>query len=242
MATSFLDSPGKFWDLVRVDAGHAQVGDAKAGRLCLASAAAKNFSVLPNAADPERVFSELGRMITTARTSPAYKQSSRMLLIAADYRAKMGEKARARDRSGEYSKTNKEFSDAAAALQRLKEISDCSAAAASDFPVQGVVLATRSEYEGSGGSGRNGGSGITVQNGSDVIATANSGVSVIESRDGSGEPDGSCEPDGASGIDNSDIEHDIAEFLDDEAVTKFATDNIDAFTAGLDTVLKGSGR
>jgi hypothetical protein len=62
--------------------------------------------VLPNAADPERVFSELGRMITSARTSLAYKQSSRILLIAADYRAKFREKARASDRSGEYSKAN----------------------------------------------------------------------------------------------------------------------------------------
>jgi hypothetical protein len=190
MATSFLDSPGNFWDLVRVDAGHAQVGDAKTGWLCLASAAANIFTVLPNAADPERVSSELGRMIISARTSLAYIQSSRMLLITADYRAKMREKARASDRSGEYSKINKKFSDAAAALQRLKEIPDCSVTAMSDVPVGGVILATRSEDEGSEGSGRNGGSGITVRNGSDVIATANSGVSVIESIDGSDEPNG----------------------------------------------------
>jgi hypothetical protein len=53
----------------------------------LASAAAKIFNVLANMVDPERVFSELVRMISSARTSLVYKQSSRMLLIATDYRA-----------------------------------------------------------------------------------------------------------------------------------------------------------
>jgi hypothetical protein len=141
--------------------------------------ATKIFTVLPNAADPERVFSELGRMITSACTSLAYKQSRRMIRIAADYRAKTREKARASGRSGEYSKTTKKFLDVVAVMQRLKVITDCSVDAVSDFPVGGVVLATRSEDEGSGGSGRNDGSGITVRNGSDVIVTANSAVSVM---------------------------------------------------------------
>jgi hypothetical protein len=228
----FPGSLGKFWDLVRVDAGHAQVGDATLGWLCLASAAVKTFTILPNAADPERVFSDFGRMITSARTSLAYKQSSRMLIIATDYTGKMREKARASGRSGEYSNTNNKCSDAAAALLQLKEISDCSVSVVPDVPVGGVVLATRSEDQGSGGSGRNGGSGITVRNSSDVILTADSGVSVMEIRDGG------CEPDGASGIANSDNELDIVEFLDDDAITNLATDNTDAFTAGLDTVLK----
>jgi hypothetical protein len=88
MAASFKDAPEKYWVFVQRDARHGRIGDAKAGRFCLSAAALKMFTVLPNSATPERVFSELGRMITPSRTNLANVQSSRMLLIVADYRAK----------------------------------------------------------------------------------------------------------------------------------------------------------
>jgi hypothetical protein len=60
-------------------------GDVRSWRL-LAQVAGKLLNVLPNAADPERVFSELGRMITPSRTNLEDAQSARMIFIAADCR------------------------------------------------------------------------------------------------------------------------------------------------------------
>jgi hypothetical protein len=112
---------------------------------------------------------ELGRMITSARTSLSYQQSSRMILIAAYYRKNEREAPRASGCKVEYSKSNKKFSVSAAALKRLKEISYGSVAFVSGVPVGGVVLDTRSEDEGSMRSGRDCDSGITARNGGDAL-------------------------------------------------------------------------
>jgi hypothetical protein len=160
IAASFTGPPGKYWDLVRLDAGHARVGDVKVARLCLASAASKSFTVLPNAEDPERVFCELGRMITSSRTSLANTPSSRMLLIAADYRAKQREEdVCTAETIGAMSKTSKKFTNKAMALLGLQQISDWSVAIVSNVPVGGVVLCHHTDGSSSSGSGSGSGGG-----------------------------------------------------------------------------------
>jgi hypothetical protein len=81
MTASFKDALEKYWAFIQRDAGYGRIGDAKVGRFCRAAAAFKMFTVLPNSADPERVFSELRRMITPSRTNLANVQSSGMLFM-----------------------------------------------------------------------------------------------------------------------------------------------------------------
>jgi hypothetical protein len=94
------------------------------------------LGALPNAADPERVFSELGRMITPTRTSLGDCQSSRMLHIAADYRVKQ------REVLGGASTTLrniKKFSTRAEAILRLRSIGNNSVVVVSHVPHGAVV-------------------------------------------------------------------------------------------------------
>jgi hypothetical protein len=53
-------------------------------RHLLAQVARQLLEVMPNVADPERVFSELGLIITSSRTRLDNAQSTRMLFIATD--------------------------------------------------------------------------------------------------------------------------------------------------------------
>jgi hypothetical protein len=99
--------------------------------------ARKLLAVLPNSADPERVFSELGRMITLSRTSLADAQSSRMLFIAAYCRAQ--EREDAAGGGSVMQRTAKKFSERAAAVVRLNSIGHQSVAVLSDIPQGGVV-------------------------------------------------------------------------------------------------------
>jgi hypothetical protein len=89
-------------------------------RQVLAPVAVRSFSVLPNAADPERVFSELGRMITTSRTMLADAQSKHMLFVAADCRAEARRTGEGVDGGGSMQKASTKFSDRAAALLCLR--------------------------------------------------------------------------------------------------------------------------
>jgi hAT family C-terminal dimerisation region len=89
---SFGVQAGEYWAFVLSSSPASRSDDVRSRRL-LAQMARKLLAVLPNSADPDRVFSELGRMITLSRTSLADAQSSRMLFIAADCRAQEREDA-----------------------------------------------------------------------------------------------------------------------------------------------------
>jgi hAT family C-terminal dimerisation region len=134
---SFGVQAGKYWAFVLSSSPASSRSEDVRSRRLLAQVARKLLSVLPNSADPERVFSELGRMITPSRTSLADAQSSRMLFIAADCRAQERE-----DAAGGglvMQQTAKKFSERAAAVVRLNYIRRQSVAVLSDVPQGGVV-------------------------------------------------------------------------------------------------------
>jgi hypothetical protein len=117
LASSFTDSPGEFWTFVRRQLGEPEsrhTRDASTVGLCMV--AEKLFSIVPNAADPERLFSELGRLVTKGRARLAPRQSSRLTAIAASYRARAS-------RAGEKSdRVSKRYSDKAAAIARMRQL------------------------------------------------------------------------------------------------------------------------
>jgi hypothetical protein len=86
LASSFTDSPGEFWTFVRRQLGEPVSRCARdASTIGLCMVAEKLFSVVPNAADPERLFSEFGRLVTKGWARLAQRQSSRLMAIAASY-------------------------------------------------------------------------------------------------------------------------------------------------------------
>jgi hypothetical protein len=92
---------------------------------------------MPNVADPERVFSELGLIITSSRTRLDDAQSTRMLFIATDCRAQRRQDAP--DRGSVMQRTSMKFSERAAAVLRLNAIGRRSVAVVSEVAEGGVV-------------------------------------------------------------------------------------------------------
>jgi hypothetical protein len=237
IAQNFRNSPENYWNFVRLDSSHAQFGGVKASRHCLAASALKVFRVLPNSADPERAFSELGRMITSSRTSLSNTQSSRMLLIASDYRASEREAevcaggSESETIARKMFRTKKKFTNKAEALLRLKEIAQYPAgvAAVSNVPMGGVVFVGESAgVSGSdGGSGSGGGSGSNSGSGTggDIAADED------EQDNGRGDDGGDIEVASAEGEGKDEIY--AAELLDDEATTTLAINNYDGFSGRL---------
>jgi hypothetical protein len=76
-SNSFGVEAAKYWSFVEASSPASSASCAVRSRRLLAKVAGKLLSVLPNATDPERVFSEIGRMITPSRTSLADAQSAR---------------------------------------------------------------------------------------------------------------------------------------------------------------------
>jgi hypothetical protein len=111
---------GKYWAFVLSSSPASSRSEDVQSRHLLAQVVRKLLAVLPNSADPERVFSELGRMITLSRTSLADSQRSRMLFIAADFRAQ--EREDAAGGGSVMQRTAKKFSERAAAVVRLNSI------------------------------------------------------------------------------------------------------------------------
>jgi hypothetical protein len=82
-ASAMKHNPCRFWRMVKdSNARHAQGSEVKAGIYDLSLVAENIFSILPNAANTERLFSQIGRLITPARTSLAPEQSNKPLAIA----------------------------------------------------------------------------------------------------------------------------------------------------------------
>jgi hypothetical protein len=77
--------------------------------------AEKLISIVPTA-DPERLFSELGRLVTKGRALLAQRQSSRLMAIAASYRARAPS-------AGKYSnRVSKRYSETTAAIARMRQL------------------------------------------------------------------------------------------------------------------------
>jgi hypothetical protein len=134
---SFGIRAGKYWAFVLSSSPASSRSDDVLSRRLLAQVARKLLVVQPNAADPERVFSELGHMITPSRTSLADAQSARMLFISADCRAQ--EREEAADSGFVMRRTIKKFSERAVAVVRLNAIGRQSVAVLSDVPQGDVV-------------------------------------------------------------------------------------------------------
>jgi hAT family C-terminal dimerisation region len=117
---SFGVQAGKYWTFFLSSSPASSRSDDVRSRHLLAKVARKLLAVLPNSADPESVFSELGLMITPSRTSLADSQRSRMLFIAADFRAQ--EREDAAGGGSVMQRTAKKFSERAAAVVRLNSI------------------------------------------------------------------------------------------------------------------------
>jgi hAT family C-terminal dimerisation region len=83
---SFGKQAGKYLDIVLLSSSASPWSEDVRSRHLLAQVARKILAVMTNAADPERVFSELGRMITSSRTRLDDAQSTQMFFIAADCR------------------------------------------------------------------------------------------------------------------------------------------------------------
>jgi hypothetical protein len=80
LASSFADSPGEFWTFVRRQLGEPSSRcsrDANTIGFCMV--AERMFSIVPNAADPERLFSERGRLVINGRARLAQSQSSGLM-------------------------------------------------------------------------------------------------------------------------------------------------------------------
>jgi hypothetical protein len=64
----FGKQAGKYWDIILPSSSASPRSDDVRSRQLLLQVAQKLFVVIPNAADPELVFSELGSIITSSRT------------------------------------------------------------------------------------------------------------------------------------------------------------------------------
>jgi hypothetical protein len=84
---SFGKQADKDWGIFLSSSSASPRSDNVRSRQLLSKVARKLLTVMPNAADPERVFFELGRMIMSSHTRLDDAQSTRMLFIAADFRA-----------------------------------------------------------------------------------------------------------------------------------------------------------
>lgn len=78
-----------------------------------------HFVILPNAADPERVFSFPGRMVTCFRTSLGDLHSRRMLVSSKDYRSNAKKKL---EKTGVKNRAVKRMSDRAAMILKLRDV------------------------------------------------------------------------------------------------------------------------
>lgn len=126
-AVAFQKSPRRYWGYILMAFGpFARKRDPRACAVCdLAKLALRIFAVLPNATDPERLFSELGRTVMGPRARLTDGRSSRMLVIAQDVREKESEAALLADLTAE-KPPDKRFSEKAQArrhLQALRKIS-----------------------------------------------------------------------------------------------------------------------
>jgi hypothetical protein len=90
--------------------------------LAVGRIARKLLSVLLNAADPERLFSEFGRLITPARSRMADRQIHPLIVISADYKARQHD-VETGGLSTEHTLSGapKRFSDRAAAVLHLQQ-------------------------------------------------------------------------------------------------------------------------
>jgi hypothetical protein len=128
---------GKYWDIVLSSSSASPGSEEVRQRHLLAQVARKLLAVMPNAAVPERVFSELGRMISFSRARLDATQSTRMLFIAANFRAQRRQDAA--DRGSVMQRTSKKFSERTAAGLRLSAIGRRSVAVVSEVPEDGLV-------------------------------------------------------------------------------------------------------
>jgi fructose-specific phosphotransferase system component IIB len=149
-SNSFGVEAAKYWSFVEASSRASSASCAVRSRRLLAKVAGKLLSVLPNATDPERVFSEIGRMITPSRTSLADAQSARMLFIAAD--------CRAQERDGVSGgsvtrRTLKKFTKRAAVVLRLHSIGRQSVSVVSNVPQGGMVEVIASTSVGQSSAG-----------------------------------------------------------------------------------------
>jgi hypothetical protein len=137
--SGFGGEAGKHWNFILSSSPAASSQTSVKSRRLLAQVAKKLFGVLPNAADPERVISELGRMITPSRTSLTYAPSTRMIFIAANCRAQQREIMGGGGNESTMHRSFKKFYSRAEAILRLRSIGKNPVAVVSDVPHGAVV-------------------------------------------------------------------------------------------------------
>jgi hypothetical protein len=137
-AAADLENPCKFWcylrDALKPLAERKILLCKETAIVQLADLAVKLFSVLPNAVDPEGLFSKLGRLINPSSVQLGDKQSRRMVVFSNDYKLRS-----ARLDNNPMAKTTARFSEKAAVALRLIEIGSQSAIALCSVPVGGVA-------------------------------------------------------------------------------------------------------
>lgn len=89
LADGMKSDPIRFWRMV-LDTFQPVMSESDLNRslVVLAKVALRVLSILPHAANVERLFSELGRLLSTARTRMKPPQSQKLVVIAEDYRVK----------------------------------------------------------------------------------------------------------------------------------------------------------
>jgi hypothetical protein len=82
-----MDTPAVFWECRLAENSWSETAGSRS-LSALARVALRLFSVLPNAADPERLFSLLGQIVTPSRTRLSDKRVTQLSTISADVRAR----------------------------------------------------------------------------------------------------------------------------------------------------------
>lgn len=131
LSVSFEADPGRFWRMV---AEKHSVKKSEGGEssclYALAIVAERIFCILPNAANAERLFSEIGRAITPSRTRLVAAQSHKLQVIAEDCRCNERDLEKESGKSLTRHRKNRiaDSSAAIAVLRKVREAAsdDCS--------------------------------------------------------------------------------------------------------------------
>jgi hypothetical protein len=216
--SDFGGDAGKYWNFILSSSPAASSQTSLKSRRLLAQVAKQLFGVLPNSADPERVFSELGRMITPSRTSLADARSTRIFFIAADCRAQQREIMGGGGSESTMRRTFEKFSSRAEAILRLWSIGKNPVAVVSDVPHGAVVEVGPSS----------------------PFAGSSQDEPIVEAS-GEGKPAEAKEPtergEAAEGVDAGGA----AEQTDDEAISSLAMEEPTSFATAFSEAVAASG-
>jgi hypothetical protein len=118
----YSGGPGRFWAQVQRNQTKKKASSETKELILLCEVLRKIYSFCPNSADAERLFSELGRIVSVEKTSLKDSTMIQKAVIAADVRM---QKRLARDARGEHggiSRTQQRFIDPGAVLKQLRSI------------------------------------------------------------------------------------------------------------------------